>query len=163
MHKISLLLLILLTAGCTQSSNCGIENCHGLDITCGSNIPEACTTLYQLGDFCREYANCTLIEGACTLETSQQLIDCKSCVNNCETQFDGIDAFTCESTCREKMSTYCNEESDCACGRNKNTGECFFGNKESVNTNEQCPDYCSGIAGNLEIKCIQKECTQVSI
>jgi len=163
MNKLSLLFFILLTAGCTQNSKCGIESCHGLDITCGANVPDVCTALYQLGDFCRSYINCSTVNGDCILNVNTQFIECKNCVNYCETEFDGADTFTCESTCRERMDKYCNDDIDCACGRNKFTGDCFFGSKDLVNTDSQCPDYCSGIAGNLEIRCIQKECKQVTI
>ncbi|VVB75045.1 Uncharacterised protein [Candidatus Tiddalikarchaeum anstoanum] len=46
MSKFFLIISILvLISGCT-AQKCGIENCHGLDITCGPNIPEVCTTLY---------------------------------------------------------------------------------------------------------------------
>ena len=53
-------------------------------------------------------------------------------------------------------------DSDCACGTNSDTGQCFFGNKAHVNVEKQCPDYCGGIAGNLEIKCVEKKCVQVN-
>ncbi len=38
--------------------NCGIENCHGLEIKCGSNVPNFCTEVYEIGDKCRKYAKC---------------------------------------------------------------------------------------------------------
>ena len=50
---------------------CGIENCHGLNITCGPNIPEVCTENYMLGDCCRRYASCEIIEGECKLVKSE--------------------------------------------------------------------------------------------
>jgi hypothetical protein len=56
----------------------------------------------------------------------------------------------------------CSTDSDCACGTKKDTRECFYGNKEFVNIEEQCPDFCSGIAGNFEIKCISNKCTQIN-
>ena len=152
-------------SGCTQAqlNNCGIENCHGLDISCGPNVPDACTAMYQLGDFCRQYANCSIINGSCALEQNQEFLTCKSCIEDCEELYDGIDAFDCENVCREKMDKYCEEDEDCACGRNINTNDCFFGKKELVNIVDQCPDYCSGIAGNLAIKCENKECIQINI
>lgn len=55
----------------------------------------------------------------------------------------------------------CNLDSDCACGVNKETRDCFLGNKNYVDTLVQCPDFCTGIAGNLEIKCINNECKSV--
>lgn len=56
----------------------------------------------------------------------------------------------------------CTSDSDCACGKHKTTGECFVGNKKYVNTTEQCPDFCTGIAGNFEIKCVNNKCKQVN-
>jgi hypothetical protein len=57
----------------------------------------------------------------------------------------------------------CVADSDCACGKHKSSGECFYGNKAFVNVEEQCPDFCTGIAVMFEIKCINKECEQVRI
>jgi len=54
----------------------------------------------------------------------------------------------------------CQQDSDCACGVHKETRDCFYGNSRFVDTGEQCPDYCSGIAGNLEIKCVGGRCVQ---
>jgi hypothetical protein len=56
---------------------------------------------------------------------------------------------------------YCEQDMDCACGVHVNTGECFYGNKNYVNTEQQCPDFCTGIAGDLMIKCVANECQQV--
>jgi hypothetical protein len=56
----------------------------------------------------------------------------------------------------------CENDFDCDCGKNIETGECFIGNKNYVNTEEQCPDFCTGIAGNFRIACINNECRQVS-
>jgi hypothetical protein len=58
---------------------------------------------------------------------------------------------------------YCSTDTDCACGVSIKTNECFFGNKNFVNTTAQCPDFCNGIAANLEIKCISNECKQVRV
>lgn len=55
----------------------------------------------------------------------------------------------------------CKTDADCACGTNKETGDCFYGNKKYVNTANQCPDFCSGYDGKLIIKCIDNECTQL--
>jgi len=61
------------------------------------------------------------------------------------------------------MKTYCKQDSDCACGISKETGECFYGNKAFVDTSRQCPDFCTGIAGNLVIKCVDDTCKQLQI
>jgi hypothetical protein len=55
----------------------------------------------------------------------------------------------------------CSTNSDCACGVSIKTNDCFFGNKNFVNTSVQCPDFCNGIAANLEIRCISNECVQI--
>jgi len=60
--------------------------------------------------------------------------------------------------CSPEKPNYCVEDKDCACGVHIETGECFVGSKEFVNTEKQCPDYCTGIAGNLETKCINHQC-----
>jgi len=43
------IIFVVAVSGCTQQK-CGIENCHGLDITCGSDVPDACTEIYMIGD-----------------------------------------------------------------------------------------------------------------
>ena len=57
---------------------------------------------------------------------------------------------------------YCTQDADCACGKNA-AGECFYGNRQYVNVDEQCPDFCTGIAAMFEIKCVENECRQVRI
>lgn len=56
----------------------------------------------------------------------------------------------------------CAQDSDCACGKNA-AGECFYGNINYVNVEEQCPDFCTGIAAMFETRCVENECTQVRI
>jgi hypothetical protein len=51
----------------------------------------------------------------------------------------------------QNPESYCKQDSDCACGVHVTTGECFYGNEDYVDTSRQCPDFCTGIAGNLEI------------
>lgn len=71
--------------------------------------------------------------------------------------------------CEEKTPTleemkFCQTVDDCACGTLKTDGSCFAGNKKYVNTQEQCPDFCSGIAGNLKLTCSKNnQCEQESI
>lgn len=153
--------------GDSSEKKCGIENCHGLDITCGSNVPDACTEEYLIGDGCRRYARCEILNGRCQLVESEMFEKCKSCVEKCLKDFkdEGSKAFECESECitGEKTSeNYCETDDDCACGLHVNTGECLYGNKKHVNTTRQCPDFCTGIAGNLEIKCIDNTCQQTT-
>lgn len=80
---------------------CGIENCHGLDIVCGSNRAEACTELYQLGDRCRQYADCSVVGGICKYIENPQFTACKNCVRGCEDRYggDSIRLFQCEGDC----------------------------------------------------------------
>ncbi len=84
-----------------NQARCGFENCHGLDIRCGQNIAEICTTDYQLGDKCRQYAKCEVNEGQCGFSLNSDFLDCKKCVEQCESDFSNeIDKiFACESKC----------------------------------------------------------------
>ena len=84
---------------------CGIENCHGVDIACGSNIPNNCNFMYDLGDFCRQYARCEMIDGSCQFIKNETFDLCKSCVEQCAQRFkqDPTEAFNCESQCREEI------------------------------------------------------------
>jgi hypothetical protein len=85
----------------SRVSRCGVENCHGLDIKCGPNIPEACTMEYQLGDGCRQYAKCEIIKGKCQLVENFKFKQCKSCVENCIEKFkeDSQKQSECEKNC----------------------------------------------------------------
>jgi hypothetical protein len=58
---------------------------------------------------------------------------------------------------------YCKTDEDCTCGVHKTNKVCFYGNKNYVDINQQCPDFCTGIGGNLQIRCINNECKQISI
>ncbi|MFH1126888.1 MAG: hypothetical protein V1718_02145 [archaeon] len=162
-------ILVILISGCTQKdqdeTRCGIENCHGTDITCGPDVPDACTMEYAFGDRCRQYAICTMIDGECRLLKNEKFDACKSCAEKCETKYkdDISKTFECESTCPETQmasETSCEKDEDCACGVHKTTGDCFYGNRDYVDTDKQCPDFCTGIAGNLKIRCIENICTQ---
>ncbi len=54
---------------------------------------------------------------------------------------------------------FCQTDDDCACGVDKETGKCAFGNKNFIDTSRECPDFCTGIAGNIRIKCVNNLCT----
>ena len=82
---------------------CGLEKCHGLELSCGPNVPEVCTELYQLGDFCRQYAICEIIDGECQMVSNEKLQKCQTCVAEC-LDLGGEPAFECEAECREKVS-----------------------------------------------------------
>jgi len=63
--------------------------------------------------------------------------------------------------CSPNKPNYCAEDKDCACGVHISTGECFVGSKGFVNVDKQCPDYCTGIAGNFETQCVSHQCKLV--
>ena len=83
------------------SNDCGIENCHGLDIVCGSNVAQMCDMMYMLGDRCRQYAHCEKKDGKCQPVWSPQFESCKLCVQECESKFinNSGELFICESEC----------------------------------------------------------------
>ncbi len=81
---------------------CGIESCHGYDITCGPDVPEVCNEIYQLGDFCRQYAVCEVFNGECQMVPNDKFDQCVACVNECE-DLSGEQAFSCEDDCRNAM------------------------------------------------------------
>ncbi|MCX8200134.1 MAG: DUF333 domain-containing protein [Candidatus Micrarchaeota archaeon] len=60
--------------------------------------------------------------------------------------------------CSPEKPNYCAADDDCACGTHIKTRECFVGSKDFVNVQAQCPDYCTGIAGNLEVRCVNNQC-----
>jgi hypothetical protein len=82
-------------------STCGFTTCHGLDLACGSNAPQVCTMIYQIGDKCRQYAHCDASGGGCTLVTGPKFTACKACVEQCQIQAgaDSLAASTCEEKC----------------------------------------------------------------
>ena len=105
-----LLLTVLMLSACKSNSGqqspkdweCGMENCHGLDISCGQNIPEVCTEEYQLGDFCRRFAVCNVVNGQCQLNEDELFGQCKACADSCKgLPFQKI--FECESECKKKF------------------------------------------------------------
>ena len=85
------------------AGKCGIENCHGLNIACGPNVPVFCTLEYQLGDRCRYYASCKITNGICQLEESELFNSCKACVEKClqDIGSDAIELSECENKCFE--------------------------------------------------------------
>ena len=85
-----------------DNDRCGIENCHGLDITCGPEVPDACTMDYQLGDFCRQFSVCEVIDGECQLVPNEIYDRCVECIKECE-GLGGEPAFECEAECREEL------------------------------------------------------------
>ena len=67
----------------------------------------------------------------------------------------------------EAPRDYCETVDDCACdGFDTKNNACFVGNKKYydayVNKTQDCPDFCTGIAGNLITKCIKNKCVNVN-
>ena len=83
-----------------SSGQCGVANCHGIDIECGTPV-QMCTEMYQLGDKCRQYAKCGVVSGTCQQIESPEFTACKSCAQKCENDFPNNPdkAFICESQC----------------------------------------------------------------
>jgi hypothetical protein len=122
---ILVIVMTLLISGCTTSSpggvagttttvpvistpvdpdiaECTLTPCHGLDLTCGQDISEICTSVYQLGDKCRQFARCSPDgAGACQLVTVPEFATCISCVRTCinESGNDPSKSFACEEKC----------------------------------------------------------------
>ncbi len=60
----------------------------------------------------------------------------------------------------------CNVDADCVCGGiDPKTDNCFVGNKlydsKYVDHSRDCADFCTGIAGHLETKCVDHKCQNV--
>lgn len=87
--------------------------------------------------------------------------DGKTYSNKCMAKAAGTEAdYKGDCGARE---VFCENDSDCACGRNKTTNECAIGNEKYINDEnednvEPCPDFCSGIEGNLKVKCVTNKC-----
>lgn len=82
-------------------NNCGVENCHGLDLKCGTNPVQVCDEMYQIGDGCRQFASCGISNGKCGVIESDKFKVCKSCVSECIRQHSNNPEFLslCESDC----------------------------------------------------------------
>lgn len=83
------------------SEKCGIEQCHGLDITCGSNVPEICNSMYAIEDGCRQFAKCQVTDGRCELAKNPKFDSCKSCMEKCKTasKNDPVEFSVCADNC----------------------------------------------------------------
>lgn len=107
-NKIAVLSCLLSGAVLFSSSvfagedDCGLLQCHGLELSCGPGAPQACTAVYQLGDFCRQFASCRTVDGACRLVETREFRGFKSCVEDCARIKDPVSAFDCEARCRKE-------------------------------------------------------------
>ena len=79
------------------AQTCEITNCHDLDITCGQEGPEVCTAIYKIGEFCRQFASCQIVDGDCVPVLPPTFRECKTCVEKCT----GDGAWECEAKCRD--------------------------------------------------------------
>jgi hypothetical protein len=83
----------------------------------------------------------------------------------CKNGGDPIIPKCIDKKCSYVNRVYCKLDSDCICGGKDENGACFVGNIEFynqyVNKTESCPDFCTGIAGNLQTKCINNSCSIV--
>ncbi|MFH1063883.1 MAG: eight-cysteine-cluster domain-containing protein [Candidatus Woesearchaeota archaeon] len=64
-----------------------------------------------------------------------------------------------------EASTSCSRDVDCICGGiDTFTGKCFLGNRgyhdKYVDDSQDCPDFCTGMSGNLIMRCVNSECMQ---
>lgn len=58
---------------------------------------------------------------------------------------------------------FCEADDDCVCdGFDTAEDQCFVGNRQYyeyyVDKERQCPDFCTGIAGHLETRCVENSC-----
>lgn len=84
------------------TTKCGIESCHGLDITCGPNVPDVCNMMYTIGDICRQYASCQITNNKCQLVENTAFTTCKNCVQKCQQEHsnDPVQMSQCEGQCK---------------------------------------------------------------
>ncbi len=89
--------------GTGGQASCGITNCHGTDIVCGTDVSVVCDMMYLSGDICRQYAQCEVVNGECGFVPNERFISCVACIEQCKDQnLDGdINIFSCESSCAQ--------------------------------------------------------------
>lgn len=93
----------------SKKQRCGLENCHGLELQCGTNIPKSCDLMYQLGDGCREYASCEISDGKCQPKKERRFELCKNCVLECQRKFENEESdklLECENICIQEARNY---------------------------------------------------------
>ncbi len=143
---------------CERTANACERACKSEDDQCERNCEKtanacerACRGKDECEDRCeREEETC---ESGCPAD-DQCEANCERVEKECKEA-----AELREEECKRLEELSCSADSDCACGIGRN-GNCFYGNKQFVDTTIQCPDFCSGIAGDLEIKCVDNKCVQ---
>jgi len=109
------------------------------------------------------YVPCTS-DDQCGKDQTCDKTECLSCCANSAGPCIDLCCGKCKAKPSCKDQTYsraCREDTDCTCGKNVITKECDYGIAECINELQQCPDFCTGIAGNLEIVCKDNQCVQV--
>ena len=75
----------------------------------------------------------------------------------------------CEfAPCPERGSDYCEVDDDCICdGYDPKADKCFVGNRQYyeffVDKERDCPDFCTGIAGDRGVRCVENKCVIVRL
>jgi hypothetical protein len=73
----------------------------------------------------------------------------------------------CEfAPCPDNGKEYCEVDTDCVCGGiDTQTENCFVGSKKYyylfVNREQDCPDFCTGIDGRMQTRCVKNKCVLV--
>jgi eight-cysteine-cluster-containing protein len=109
------------------------------------------------------YVSCTT-DDQCGKDQTCDKTECLSCCPNSAVPCIDLCCGKCDAKPSCKDQTYsraCKEDADCTCGINVITKECDYGIAECINDFQQWPDFCTGIAGNLEIVCKDNQCVQV--
>ena len=63
----------------------------------------------------------------------------------------------------------CDTDAECICGgKDRTTGECFVGNVEyydsgNVDKEAYCPDFCTGISGEMRTTCVAQQCSIIDV
>ncbi|HIG97567.1 MAG TPA: hypothetical protein HA230_04455 [Candidatus Aenigmarchaeota archaeon] len=82
---------------------CGMENCHGLSLTCGANIAQNCEMVYSFGDNCRQFVKCKVVNQTCMIAVEDRFRECINCINECAKllETDYLKAMECEHWCTQ--------------------------------------------------------------
>lgn len=68
--------------------------------------------------------------------------------------------------CPERGKDWCESDDDCICGGiDTQTNDCFVGNRQYydvfVDKGQDCPDFCTGIDGRMQTRCVDNMCALV--
>ena len=87
-----------------EIKKCGIQECHGPDFSCGTEVREVCTLEYRLGDRCYEFVKCLIKDNSCQMEKNPKYEACKNCVYECMRNDKSQDPIACEDSCLTNLS-----------------------------------------------------------